>query len=91
MKILRFIRNLLREAGYLALCLIVAFAFMGVVWCVGWVANSLGMPVPQGAAFSNTPILGCGMAILAVAVVLFALGAALIGIWRWLRNQWDRA
>jgi hypothetical protein len=91
MKALRFLRNLLYEAGKLALCGLLAAVFVAVLWGIGWVAHTLGMPAPQGSAFKDAPSLGCGLFIfLSIALVPFAV--TIVGCtWRWLRDQWRSA
>ncbi len=93
MKTLRFIKKLLCGVGKLTLCILlvalVEVIFIGFLWCIGWIAHSLGMPAPQGDAVKDMPEIGCGVTILIFVVVIAFIINGVILAWRWLRNLWQ--
>lgn len=46
MKLIRFSKIILKKLGLAILCVLIgtaiALTFMGIAWCIGWVAYSLG-------------------------------------------------
>lgn len=91
MKTLRFVKNLLREARELVLTSIVAAAIVGIFWCLGWVAHSLGMPAPTGSAVKDMPNFGCGLVIILILAFTALAITGIVGAWKWLRDQWRSA